>query len=250
VSKKPHSFRVGKVRAYRRGKVWYLCYHEHGQRRRPRVGPDQEAARQLAAQVNAQLQLGAPVALSFEPICIPELRRRWLEHHEQVLRSSVQTVYRYRTATDHLLRFLETRPVRHASHFHSSHAEAFVRYLRALRVASNGHAHAAQRPLLHKGLRYVLECCRALFNFAARRRHLSPYAENPFRTLEIDRIPIHQTRPIALFTAEQERAFLEACDDWQFPLFLTPMLTALRTGELTHLLLADDLDLTAGFAPD
>jgi hypothetical protein len=34
------------------------------------------------------------------------------EHHEQVLRSSVQTIHRYRTATDHLLRFLQTRPIR------------------------------------------------------------------------------------------------------------------------------------------
>ena len=64
-----------------------------------------------------------------------------------------------------------------------------------------------------------------MFNYAAKRRHLAPYAENPFRILEIDRIPVEQMRPIALFTAEQERAFLEACDDWQFPLFLTLMLT-------------------------
>ena len=34
------SFRIGKVQAYRRGKVWYLCYHDNGLRRRPRVGPD------------------------------------------------------------------------------------------------------------------------------------------------------------------------------------------------------------------
>jgi len=46
------AFRVGKVLACRRGQVWYLCYHEHGQRRRPRVGPNQEAARQFAAQIN------------------------------------------------------------------------------------------------------------------------------------------------------------------------------------------------------
>ena len=242
----PVSFRVGKVQAYLRGKVWYLCYHEHGQRRRPRVGPDKQAARQLAAQVNAQLQLGAPAALSFEPLTIPELRRRWLEHHEQVLRSSVQTIHRYRTATEHLLRFLEARPVRHAAHFHSSHAEEFVRYLRGLRVSPNGHPRTARRPLLDKGLRYILECCRAVFNYAARRRHLSPYAENPFAALQIERIPIEHARPIALFTAEQERAFLEACDDWQFPLFLTLVLTGLRPGELAHLLLPDDLDLDAG----
>ena len=241
--RKNSSFRVGKVLAYLRGQVWYLCYHQHGLRCRPRVGPDREAARQLAAQVNAQLQVGAPAALSFEPIGIPELRRRWLEHHEQVLRSSVQTINRYRTATDHLLRFLQARPVRYASHFHSSHAEEFVRYLRGLRVSPNGHAHTAKRPLMDKGLRYVLECGRALFNYAARRRHLSPYAENPFAALEIERIPVEQARPITLFTAEQERAFLEACDDWQFPLFLTLMLTGVRPGELAHLLLPDDLDL-------
>ena len=34
--KKTQSFRVGKVLAYLRGQAWYLCYHEHGQRRRPR----------------------------------------------------------------------------------------------------------------------------------------------------------------------------------------------------------------------
>jgi integrase len=239
------SFRIGKVRGYVRGKIWYLCYHESGKRLRPRVGPDREAARQLAAQINAQLHVGAPAALSFEPLAIPELRRRWLQHHEQVLRSSVQTINRYRTATDHLLRFLKVRSVRSASQLQASHAEEFVRYLRGLCVSPNGHEHTAKRPLLDKGLRYILECCRALFNYAARRRHLSPYADNPFRTLDIDRIPIEHCRPIELFTAEQERAFLQACDDWQFPLFLTLMLTGLRPGELTHLLLPDDLDLNA-----
>ena len=34
------SFRVGKVRVYYRSKVWYLCYHENGRRRQPRVEPD------------------------------------------------------------------------------------------------------------------------------------------------------------------------------------------------------------------
>jgi integrase len=96
---------------------------------------------------------------------------------------------------------------------------------------------------MDKGIRYILETCRALFNYAGKRRHLPPYAENPFAVLEIDRIPVEQARPITLFTADQERAFLEACDDWQFPVFLTLLLTGLRPGELTHLLLPDDLDL-------
>lgn len=76
--------------------------------------------------------------------------------------------------------------------------------------------------------------------------HLSPYAENPFHTLEVDRIPIEQARRVDLFTPDQERAFLAACDDWQFTLFLTLMLTGLRPGELCHLLLPEDLDLRGG----
>ena len=236
------SFRVGKVQGYLRGSVWYLCYHELGQRRRPRVGPDQQAARQLAAQINGQLAVGAPATLSFQSISVADLRQRWLDHHEQVLRSSVQTINRYRTATEHLLNFLIKRPTIPVSQFQASHAEDFVRYLRTIRITSNGHAHTAKRPLMDKGVRFILECCRALFNYAARRRHLPPYADNPFSALEIDRIPIEQSRPIELFTPEQEQAFLEACDDWQFPLFLTLMLTGLRPGELTHLLLPDDLD--------
>jgi hypothetical protein len=72
MSKKSNSLRVGKVQACLRGRVWYLCYFEHGKRHRPRVGPDRAAARQLAAQINAQIEVGAPAALSFEPIELPE----------------------------------------------------------------------------------------------------------------------------------------------------------------------------------
>jgi len=244
MAKKLRSFRIGKVQAYLRGKVWYLCYHQHGQRHRPRVGHDRKAARQMAAQINAQLELAVPAALSYESISIPTLRERWLGYHEQVLRSSPQTIARYRTATAHLVRFLESNPVGgYASHFQGSHAEAFVHYLRCLEVAPNGHAHAAKRPLMDKGIHYVLETCRALFNYATRRRHLPPYAENPFGTLPMDRMGMPHTRAVVLFTPEQERRFLEACDDWQFALFLTLLLTGLRSGELTHLLLPDDLDL-------
>jgi integrase len=125
-----NSFRVGRVRAYRRGKVWYLCYHENGRRRQPRVGPDRDHARRSAAEINAQLEIGAPTALGFDPVSFPELRQRWLDHHEHVRRSSVRTIDRYRASTDHLLRFIKScRPLRHVSEFKPGHAEQFVRYL-------------------------------------------------------------------------------------------------------------------------
>ena len=140
---KAKSFRVGKVRAYLRGRIWYLHYYEGGRRHRPRVGPDRDQARQMAAQINGQLEVGAPAALSYEPISIPDLRERWLDHHEQVRRSSLQTIRRYRAATEHLLTFVENGcPIRHASDFRSLHATEFVRHLRMLKVAPNGHRKA------------------------------------------------------------------------------------------------------------
>ena len=245
---KTASFRVGKVCAFRRGKVWYLQYYEGGRRRRPRVGPDRNLARQMAAQINGQLEVGAPSALSFDPISIPDLRSRWLENHEHVRRSSVQTIRRYRAATEHLLVFArDICPVRLASDFRSRHAEEFVRYLRSLQVAPNGHRNARRRPLLDKGIKYILETCSTLFNYAQRHRHLSPYAENPFQTIEIQRIPVEQSRPVVVLASDQERQFLETCDPWQFPLFLTLLLTGMRPGELVHLLLPDDLDLATGW---
>ena len=60
---------------------------------------------------------------------------------------------------------------------------------------------------------------------------------------------MENARRVVIFTADQERVFLQACDAWQFPLFLTLMLTGLRPGELTHLLLPDDL-LTGCQSPE
>jgi integrase len=242
------SFRIGKVRAYRRGKVWYLCYREQGRRRQPRIGLDQDSARQTASEINAQLEVGLPSALGFEPVSITDVRQQWLDHHEHIRRSSVRTIERYRAATNHLLRFItDVQPVRRVSDFRATHAEEFVRYLRSIKVTPNGHANAAKRRLRDNSVKYILETCSTLMNYAQRHRHLSPYAENPFRTIEIGRVPIEDAKPIFVFTTEQERQFFDACDDWQFPLFLLLLFTGLRPGELTHLLLPDDLDLSAGW---
>ena len=248
MSPKTTSFRVGKVRAYRRGKVWYLSYYEGGRRRRPRVGPDRDLARQMAAQINGQLEVGAPAALSFEPISIADLRQRWLDHHEYVRRSAVTTIRRYHAATQHLIDFLRVAARIHlASDFQPRQAEEFVRYLRSLQVPPNGHRKARKRPLLDAGLKYILETCSTLFNYARRNRHLPPYAENPFCTIEIHRIPVEVSKPTPVLDPDQERQFLEACDEWQFPIFLTLLLTGLRPGELVHLLLPGDLDLEGGW---
>jgi integrase len=76
-------------------------------------------------------------------------------------------------------------------------------------VAPNGHKNSTKRRLLDKGVKYILECCRALFSYAAKRRHLSTYSENPFITIEVVRMPVEDARPIGLLTAEQEKLSLE-----------------------------------------
>ncbi|MFV1967240.1 MAG: tyrosine-type recombinase/integrase [Pirellulaceae bacterium] len=245
---KSTSFRIGRVRAHLRGQVWYLCYHENGQRRQPRVGPDREDARQMASEINAQLEVGAPSALGFEPVSIRDVRQRWLDHHEHVRRSSLQTIGRYRSATQHLLNFIQdVRPLRHISDFRAVHAEEFVRYLRLLNVAPNGHVNASKRRLRDNGVKYILETCSTLFNYAARHRHLPPYVENPFHTIELNRIPVEDPKPVVVFSSDMEMRFFTACDPWQFPMFATLLLTGMRPGELVHLLLPDDLDLDEGW---
>ena len=241
------SFRVGRVRAFLRGRVWYLSYYEQGQRRQPRVGPDRQSARQLAAEINSQLEVGAPSALGFQPISIVELQKNWLENHELVRRSALSTIVRYRTATQHLLDFIsDVRPLKRASDLQAQHAQEFVRYLRHKKVAPNGHRRARQRPLRDAGIKFILETCCSLFNYALRHRHLPPYAENPFRTIEVCRIPVEDAKPVVPFSADQELQLLQACDDWQFPIFLTLLFTGMRPGELVHLLLPEDLDLEVG----
>jgi integrase len=86
-----------------------------------------------------------------------------------------------------------------------------------------------------------------MFNFGSKRRHLPPYAENPFSVIQIDRMPIEDAKPIRLLEPKEEQALFEACDAWQFPIFLTLALTGIRPGELTHLMLPDDLDLAEGW---
>ncbi len=237
--------RVGRVTIYVRSKVWYLYYFENRQRVRRRVGPSLAEAKLLAAQVNAQLATGTPALLSFEPVSLAALRQRWLDHHEHVLRSSIATIKRYRTATDHLLRFVEkVQPVRSADRITTTAVEAFMRYLRTVEVAPNGHPNTPKRRLRDKGLVFILTSCRSMFNYAAKHRNLPPYHESPFTEIKIERIPIEDAKPVEPFTSEQETAFLTACDGWQFPIFLTLTLTGMRPGEATHLLLPGDVDLT------
>ena len=128
MAKQSKSFRVGRVRGDRRGKVWYLTYYDQGQRHRPRIGSDLAEARRHAAEINSQLENGAPASTSFQSIKITELQERWLDHHETVARSSLKTIACYRSATNHLIVFVTgSRMPASTGQFRVEHAVQFVK---------------------------------------------------------------------------------------------------------------------------
>jgi hypothetical protein len=120
------TFQVGRVRCFLRGKIWYIRYHEKGKRIQQRVGPVRGETKQLAAEINSQVVCGIPSAVGFEQIRFDLLRRRWLDHHEDIKRSSLATIARYRSATEHLLQFADSNAIRFPSDCTSAVVEQFV----------------------------------------------------------------------------------------------------------------------------
>ncbi len=234
--------RIGKISIYEHHGSWWIYYRENGKPVRQRIGDGPDEAKAVGARINAQLAAGQRSMFSFNAVSAGELQRRWLDHHEHILRSSVATCDRYRTATDYLVKFAEQELTRHA---HEIDAEAFVGFLRRIKVAPNGHANAAKRLLRDKGIKFILAACRSMHNYAAKHRLLPPYYESPFSALPIDRMRIEDSKPIHVFSADEEAAFLHESDSWTLPVFYILSKVGLRSGELTHLLI-ENVDLDAG----
>ncbi len=236
--------RVGQVSYYQHHGGWHVYYRDGNRQVRRRAGDTEESAAQVAAQINAHLAVAAPTLFSFTPLSVPELRRKFLEHHEHVLRSTLATVSRYRAATQHLENF--ARAAAPSSPAHLLDGDQFVRYLRTIRIAPNGHNHSAKRPLRDKGIRFILKSCRSLYGFAAKKRHLPPYGENPFAGLGGKKFRVEDAKPVFVFDQATELRLLLAANDWSFPIHFILAKTGIRVGELVHLLV-EDLDLNGGW---
>ncbi|MBI1349372.1 tyrosine-type recombinase/integrase [bacterium] len=237
-------YRIGCVSLYLHHQAWWIYYREGGQPVRRRLGQDYEAAARVAVEVHAQLASARPTCLTFTPISLAELQQAFLRYHEQVQRSSLATIARYRTATQHLVDFAaQVGPQRPA---HELSVTQFVTFLRSREVTPNGHPHATKRRLRDQGVQYILEVCRSLYGFAQRQRHLPPYAGNPFAELRIERMRCDDAKPVFVFDAHTEGLFLQAAHAWEFPIQFTLAKTGLRPGELCHLLI-EDVDLSQGW---
>src|ERR1043165_2349224 len=103
--RRPKRARIGKVSIFWHHQCWWIYYREKGIPGRIRIGLDRREAERVAASVNAELSLNMPSCFSFEAISLPALAERWLAYQENVLRSSLATVARYRTALRHILNY-------------------------------------------------------------------------------------------------------------------------------------------------
>jgi integrase len=234
--------KIGRVSLYQHHGSWWIYYRDGGRQVRRSVASDERTAEQIAAETNAQLTASAPTAFSFLPATLAELQAEFIDYHEAVLRSSLATVRRYRSATQHLVSFAAALGRKTLAH--ELQAEQFVRYLRTVRISPNGHANSRRRPLREKGIKFILETCRAMYGYAARHRRMPPYAPNPFAGLGGKRIRIDDAKRIFLFNEASQVKFLQAADDWSFPIHFLLATTGIRPGELAHLLI-EDVDLNA-----
>ena len=236
--------RIGRVSAYEHHGAWWIYYRDGDRPVRRRVSDHRIQAEQVAAELNAQLSSASPTMFSFTPISVAQLRVDFLRHHEDVLRSSVHTIKRYESATQHLANFATANG--RDTLAHELPVAGFAHYLRTLNVSPNGHPNTAKRRLRDKGVQFVLEVARSLFAFAQRQRHLPPYAQNPFAGLRLDRMRIDDAKAIFVFDAETEFAFLKAAGPHQFPLQFFLAKTGMRPGEACRLLM-EDLNLNGGW---
>src|SRR5260370_32362481 len=115
-----------------------------------------------------------------------------------------------------------------------------------MEAAQNGPQTTGKRKLRAKGIQFTLAPSRSMYTCACKRRHLPPYAGNPFSDLPLDRMKIEDAKPIFIFEPATELAFFKVTSDWAFPVHFTLAKTGLRVGELFHLLI-EYFDLERGW---
>lgn len=242
--RKPPRLRIGCASVYFHHGAWWIYYRDQGKAHRVKSGASQSAAEEQASQIHARLAHGDSSQMVTKAVDLATLRQQFLEHHEHVRKSSLNTIDRYRAALAHLENFF--RQLKGKRSLHQLPSDSFVSYLRDLAVSPNGHPHSTKRRLRDAGIRFILEVCCSLFNFAIRQKYLPPYAENPFHRLPWDRLKIEDRKQIFIFDEAAEVAFWNAADRWTFSIHFVLAKTGMRIGELVHLLI-EDIDWSSGW---
>ena len=239
--------RIGKVTIYKRGLAHYLYFRENGKSVRKPVEGSLAAARATAHKVAGSIQEGRPSPIGFERISPEELVKAFIEYTRDVQGLALRSRDRYRAALEHFRDFAVEKNIKGIDLVTQATIEDFVKWLRQQTRARNGMANGKQGSFKLGGIQFILSTCRTAFNWAAKRRHLPPYTDNPFTSFPIDKLKDRSETTAAgqIFSAEEQKLFFESCTPWQYSMFMTLATYGLRVGELTHLLI-DDVDFEAG----
>jgi integrase len=231
--------RIGKVTIYKRGLSFRLYFRENLQTQRQKVVGNLAVARATAAKVSAALDEERPSPLGFNHTSPSQCVQGYLEYAEYVLGLAWRTIDRHRAALDRCKDFCQQTEIARIDAIDEVTVEDFVRWLRGQTRARNGMAVGKRNPYQVGGIKFILSTCRTAYNWASRRRMMPPYSENPFGEFSIDRLKDRNGNDEGqrVFTAEQEKAFLDACSDWQRSIFEPLIIYGMRVGELTHLLI-------------
>ncbi len=239
--------RIGPVTVYKRGETYYLYYRENRKSERRRVDGNLAVARATAAKVAAALGENRPSPLGFDRTSPQQLTAGYLDFVTNVQKLAWRTQDRYRAALDRLREFCEASEVLAIDSIDERTVEDFVRWLRGQTRTRNGAKKGKRAVYAVGGVKFILSTCRTAFNWAARRRMLPPYAENAFSRFPIDNLRDMEApdEGLPIFTAEQQKAFFAACNDWQRGIFQALVSYGMRVGEQTNLLI-ENVDLVAG----
>ena len=237
--------RIGKVTIYKRGTSYFLYYREGGVSQRRRVDGNMAVARATAHKVLNALDENRPSPIAFAKTSPDTMVAGFLDAVANVQRLALRTQDRYRAALDRFVGFCRDARIATIDVVQEATVEEFVKWLRGQKRTRNGAAKGKRDSYKVGGVKFILSTCRTAFSWAARHRMLPPFAQNPFTLFPIEKLrdPREDTDKEKLFTADQEKAFFAACNEWQGMIFATLATYGLRLGELTHLLI-EDVDLT------
>lgn len=215
--------------------------------RRTKVDGNLSVARATSARVAVALAERRPAPAGHDRTTPKAMIAGYLDAIANIRNLAPWTRDRYRSALDRSLGFCDDDAIGSIDAFDERTVEEFVRWLRGQTRTRNGAAEGKRAAYKTGGIRFILSTCRAAFNWASRRRMLSPHAANPFKSFPIDKLRDRDegSGRAHVLTPAQEKSFFDACDDWQRGIFVVLAAYGLRVGELTHLLV-EDVDFEAG----
>jgi len=234
------------VTIYRRGLSFFLYYRENGKSVRRRVEGNLAVARATPTKVAGALDEERPSPIGFRKVDPATLVSEFVAYTANVQNLALRSQDRYRAALERFVEFAQERGIKSIDHVGAATVEDFVAWLRTRTRARNGHENAKKSGYKTGGIQFILSTCRTTFNWAAKRRMVPPYAENPFSDFPIDQMRDRDRDAgwSTMLSNTEQQAFFAACDDWQRRVFSVLVMFGLRVGEVTHLLI-EDVDLQA-----